>query len=89
LELKDEEPKAEAPQEEGEGRGADWPLRSRSPEKEVRPPTSGGYSTVPKIHETMPVTPRLPPQEVQRQQQQLQVEEEKKKKAGCGCCLMM
>lgn len=88
LEMKDEEPK-EASQEEGERRGADWPLRSRSPEKEPRPPTSGGYSTVPKIHETMPVTPRLPPQELQRQQQQLQVEQENKKKAGCGCCLMM
>ncbi len=73
--------------EEGQG---EWPLRSTQ-DKNERPGTAGGYSTMPRIS-TVPLIQSPPVNQAQqpprREVEVMQVEEETKN-GGCGCCIVM
>ena len=68
------------------GLSGEWPLKS--PDREGRPATAGGYSTMPKISTQPPMNqaPVILPNPPRVEQMQ---EEQPKTKGGCGCCIVM
>lgn len=76
----------EIPKDAQRGQSGEWPLRS--PDREGRPGTAGGYSTMPKISTQPPMNqaPVILPNPPRIEQMQ---EEQRKKKGGCGCCIVM
>ncbi|RDL41108.1 Uncharacterized protein BP5553_01087 [Venustampulla echinocandica] len=68
-----------------EEKSTDWPLKSPTLST-GRPGTAGrteSYSTMPKLTEKPPQSPRPPPMKMQ------EPPEDATKKGGCGCCLVM
>ena len=64
----------------------EWPLKS--PDKEGRPSTAGGYSTMPKIS-NQPLPKQAPVIEPNPPKVEQMESEEQKKNGGCGCCIVM